>query len=376
MTAAATRMARARGGAVPFLVLAAGVRADEKSANQNPPKIDIDIAACEQGVWVQTPGGRERARRARGRGDDEPSAPRSRSTRPGRRWAIPRRPRRARRDGARQLLPGESLGARPRGRGDRQADRIGSRVRRDVRRLRRKAERVRRRKGTGRRRHGSRRERERREIERFLLKEGAEKAWYALAPNESVVTREDRFRVGACDGRYVVTVSASLVQARGEVRLAAEGDCHCAEVKSGVRIGRFSVLGVAPLTFGNLTRKSNDTWTLACTMGRPHYRVVAPCCTPKDGTVDGSRRRDAVRRQDPTPRPRDRRRRRLPNRRAALRPGRGLLRKLLEWEERELERQRERHADEKTLAWRKAEIRAPPDEPSAAASTRCTPTRR
>ncbi len=352
MTAPSTRRRRALAATLlPFLVVAAVVRADDRRGNQNPPKIEIDIAACERDLLVQTPGGALVEREGVATTTECGAL------------AL---------DSIRQAL-GDSSKARAGAKGTVLADSflekvsgLGLKGDAIVKLIESAlasggtlggfAERLKETvagkgpdlgtgveaapaPGAG-------------DIERFLLKEGAERAWYALAPNESVVTREDRFRVGACDGRYVVTVSASLVLARGEVRLAAEGDCRCAEVKGAVRIGRFSVMAVAPLTFGNLTKKSNGTWTLACTMGVPHYRVVAPCCHSKDGKWTAPIAAMPVPRPAPAPGKDDSDFRNVERR---CDPD-GDLRRRLESEERELERQRERHADEKTLAWRKAEI--------------------
>jgi hypothetical protein len=95
-------------------------------------------------------------------------------------------------------------------------------------------------------------------------------------------THSDTFHGMACDGEFTVTVTANFLEARGEVRIAASGDCHCTEFRGGVRVGPFSVVGVAPLTFGNLTKQGGE-WVLTCTMGGPHYDVWAPCCQVRDG---------------------------------------------------------------------------------------------
>jgi len=111
-----------------------------------------------------------------------------------------------------------------------------------------------------------------------LLKKLGENLWKVLKSQETVQTHRDSFRFGACDGEFVVTVTASFGDASGEVRIAASGDCHCTEMKGGVRVGKFSVVGVAPLTFGDLHRTGRNEWSMSCTLGGPQYYVWAPCC--------------------------------------------------------------------------------------------------
>ncbi len=198
------------------------------------------------------------------------------------------------------------------------------------------------------------------ELEKWLAKEGADKLpklLQALLGSETVETHEDRFRWGICDGHFVVTVTASFAQARGEVRLAADGDCHCAESRGGVRIGKFSVVGVAPLTFGNLQRKSKKVWTLTCTMGQPRYWVVAPCCQMREGhwTSPGPERTPGP---EPTP-TRDAKERKetadYENIQRRCDPD-GRLRDLLRWEERRLREAIEEKRDEKAIKWRRSEL--------------------
>ncbi|HEY3349787.1 MAG TPA: hypothetical protein VGM13_08445 [Thermoanaerobaculia bacterium] len=120
-----------------------------------------------------------------------------------------------------------------------------------------------------------------REVEERLLQEFGEAAFNALRGTETVETHSDRFRMSVCDGEFTVTVTASFLEARGEVRIVSNGDCKCSPFAGGVRIGAFAVVGVAPLTFGNL-RKQGDDWVLTCTLGGPHYDVWAPCCQVRD----------------------------------------------------------------------------------------------
>ncbi|HVO52140.1 MAG TPA: hypothetical protein VMV60_14185 [Thermoanaerobaculia bacterium] len=111
-----------------------------------------------------------------------------------------------------------------------------------------------------------------------LLKKIGENLWKVLKTEETVQTHTDSFHFGACDGEFVVTVTANFGQATGEVRIAASGDCHCTEMRGGVRVGKFSVVGSAPLTFGDLHRGAKNEWTMSCSMGSPQYYVWAPCC--------------------------------------------------------------------------------------------------
>lgn len=122
-----------------------------------------------------------------------------------------------------------------------------------------------------------------REVEERLLKEFGEQAFKAFRGSETVETHSDRFRMSVCDGEFTVTVTASFLEARGEVRITSNGDCKCSPFAGGVRVGPFAVVGVAPLTFGNL-RKQGDEWVLTCTLGTPHYDVWAPCCQVRDGS--------------------------------------------------------------------------------------------
>lgn len=122
-----------------------------------------------------------------------------------------------------------------------------------------------------------------REVEERLLKEFGEQAFKAFRGSETVETHSDRFRISVCDGEFTVTVTASFLEARGEVRITSSGDCKCSPFAGGVRVGPFAVVGVAPLTFGNL-RKERGEWVLTCTLGSPHYDVWAPCCQVRDGS--------------------------------------------------------------------------------------------
>ncbi len=111
-----------------------------------------------------------------------------------------------------------------------------------------------------------------------LLKKIGENLWKVLKTEETVQTHGDSFHFGACDGEFVVTVTANFGEAKGEVRIAASGDCHCTEMRGGVRVGKFSVVGSAPLTFGDLHKGAKNEWTMSCSMGSPQYFVWAPCC--------------------------------------------------------------------------------------------------
>lgn len=122
-----------------------------------------------------------------------------------------------------------------------------------------------------------------REAEERLLKEFGEQAFKAFRGSETVETHSDRFLLSVCDGEFTVTVTASFLEARGEVRITSGGDCKCSPFAGGVRVGPFAVVGVAPLTFGNL-RKQGSEWVLSCTLGTPHYDVWAPCCQVRDGS--------------------------------------------------------------------------------------------
>jgi hypothetical protein len=115
-----------------------------------------------------------------------------------------------------------------------------------------------------------------------LAGEFAEQAFKVFRGSETVETHSDTFRMSVCDGEFTVTVTASFLEARGEVRIVSNGDCKCSPFAGGVRVGAFAVVGVAPLTFGNL-RKQGDEWVLTCTLGTPHYDVWAPCCQVRDG---------------------------------------------------------------------------------------------
>lgn len=116
-----------------------------------------------------------------------------------------------------------------------------------------------------------------------LVGEFAEQAFKYFRGSEFTQTHTDRFHGMTCDGEFTVTVTASFLEARGEVRIVASGDCHCAPFAGGVRVGAFSVVGVAPLSFGNLRKQGGD-WVLPCTLGGPHYDVWAPCCQVRDGS--------------------------------------------------------------------------------------------
>ena len=120
-----------------------------------------------------------------------------------------------------------------------------------------------------------------REVEERLLQEFGEAAFNTLRGNETVETHSDTFRLSVCDGEFTVTVTASFLEARGEVRIVSNGDCKCSPFAGGVRVGAFAVVGVAPLTFGNLRKEGRD-WVLTCTLGTPHYDVWAPCCQVRD----------------------------------------------------------------------------------------------
>lgn len=122
-----------------------------------------------------------------------------------------------------------------------------------------------------------------REVEERLLQEFGEQAVKAFRGSETVETHSDKFRMSVCDGEFTVTVTASFLEARGEVRIVSNGDCKCSPFAGGVRVGAFAVVGVAPLTFGNLRKEGRD-WVLTCTLGTPHYDVWAPCCQVRDGS--------------------------------------------------------------------------------------------
>jgi hypothetical protein len=115
------------------------------------------------------------------------------------------------------------------------------------------------------------------EAQEFLSKELAEQIFKYLKGESYADTHEISFDRGFCSGTIVVTVNYSGATGMGEARISASGDCRCTPFAGGVRVGRFSVIGVAPISFATPVKQGGE-WTIPCRLGSPTYYVWAPCC--------------------------------------------------------------------------------------------------
>ncbi|MDQ2980104.1 MAG: hypothetical protein M3R62_12880 [Acidobacteriota bacterium] len=197
------------------------------------------------------------------------------------------------------------------------------------------------------------------ETSEFLSKELAEKIFKVLQSEHVSDSHEMGFHLGFCEGSIVITLDYSIEQGTGEVRIAVTGDCHCTPFRGGVRIGRFSVIGVAPVSFSKPV-KGFGGWEIPCKLGQPRYYVWAPCCQQSEGhwTTPGDAPPPPNPEEPQTTEPPPGKNKENTDYRAVMDrcDPTGRLKDLIRWNERMLQHLYDQKADAKRIAFRKGEL--------------------
>ena len=197
------------------------------------------------------------------------------------------------------------------------------------------------------------------ETSEFLTKELAEKIFKVLQSEHVTDSHEMEFHLGFCEGSIVITLDYSIEQGTGEVRIAVTGDCHCTPFRGGVRIGRFSVIGVAPVSFSKPV-KGFGGWEIPCKLGQPRYYVWAPCCQQSEGhwTTPGDAPPPPNPEEPQTTEPPPGKNKENTDYRAVMVrcDPTGRLKDLIRWNERRLQDLYDQKADAKRIAFRKGEL--------------------
>ena len=159
-----------------------------------------------------------------------------------------------------------------------------------------------------------------------------------------------------CKGRLVVSIHYSGEFNTGEVRIAVSGDCFCNEFRGGVRIGKFSVIGVAPISLSTPVKKGGK-YVMPCKLGQAKYYVAAACCQYKSGHWTGGGPGDQPPSETITPEKPDLKKETdFKNIERKCDPD-GKLREDIGWHQRRLTELLENsNSDKDTIAWRRSEL--------------------
>jgi hypothetical protein len=201
------------------------------------------------------------------------------------------------------------------------------------------------------------------EVTKKLGEQGAEalfKILYdALHPDINKEQQDTFGTLTACKGRIVVSIHYSGEFNTGEVRIAVSGDCSCQPFRGGVRIGKFSVIGVAPISLTK-PEKKNGKWVMPCKLGQPKYYVAAACCKEKDGHWTGGGPGDLP--NEPgqpvtdEPKPNPKKEADYINIERKCDPD-GTLRRDIYWHQHRLDELLDNHSSDKnTIDWRRSEL--------------------
>ena len=180
----------------------------------------------------------------------------------------------------------------------------------------------------------------------------------ALHPDVDKQYQDTFGRLNPCKGSIVVSVHYSGEFNTGEVRIAVNGDCFCNPFRGGVRIGKFSIIGVAPISLPAAPEKKGGKYVMHCKLGQPKYYVAAACCQFRDGHWTGGGPGDQPPGQPVTPEKKPDPKKEADYRNIERRcdPD-GKLRDDIDWNQRRLNELIDRNPGEKNLIdWRRSEL--------------------